>query len=391
MNFFINKKLFLLKENTQVNKKKFRSNGEKMNVLYIIFSFTVGGIEKLLVDMINYQAAEGKNKVYLCVINNHYDKELLDQIDSSVKVVLLNRPKGGKKIKYISEYTKFALSNDIDVVHCQGINAVKFSIPLKLLKPKVKIFNTIHDVREYLLMSKKEVLIDKYICKKIIAISDSVKSEILSRGIDKNKVIKIYNAINLNKFKSDSLKIFDKENIILGNVARLMPEKKGQDLLIQAVSKLKKKYPKIKCILAGDPAGGDKSILDNLKALTSKYDVEENIVFTGNVSDVPSLLKQIDIFIMPSRFEGFGISLIEAMAMGKPCIASDIDGPKEIIKENKYGILFKTGDYEDLVIKLEDMIENIELYDSEKTIRYVKDNFSITEMMKKINQVYSSN
>lgn len=360
-----------------------------MSIIYVIFSFTVGGIETLLVDMMNKLESKN-NKIYLCVINNNYDRELLKRINPNVEILLLNREEKGSKLKYILQYTRFILKNKIDIIHCQGVNPVKFSVLVKILRPRTKIFNTIHDVRVYTTMSKMEVLIDKLMCKKIIAISDIVKKEILSRGVKENQVEKIYNAIDLQKFKNNENKVFDKENIVLGNVARLMPEKKGQDILIKAVAKLKDKYPGIKCVLAGGPAGGDISILNGLKELAKKYDVEKNIIFEGSVSDVPSFLKKIDIFIMPSRFEGFGISLIEAMAMKKPCIASDIDGPVEIIKENKYGILFRNGDYEDLTIKIQNMIENIESYDVDKVVEYVENNFSITEMLNKVSKTYSN-
>lgn len=351
-----------------------------MRIAYLIFSFTVGGAETLLVDMMNGLEKE-TDKIYLCVINNNYDVELLRKINPNIEVILLNRPVKGPKLKYILQFTRFVLKNKIDIIHCEGINPVKFSVLAKILKPKVKIFDMIHDAFSYLELSNKDVLLDKIMCKKIVAISDIVKGQIISRGVKEEQVERIYNAIDLNKFSPREQKEVDKDNILIGCVARLDPKVKGQDTLLKGIAEAVKKYPNIKCILAGDPPPGQESNLGELKRLTKELGIEKNVEFLGRVLNIPEFLKSIDIFVLPSKSEGFGIALVEAMAVGVPCIANNIEGPKEIIKDNEYGLLFKKDDYKDLADKIIYMIENIESYDEEKVIKYVKNNFDMQFMI----------
>lgn len=361
-----------------------------MNILYVNFSFKVGGIERLLIDIVNTMSKDKKNNIYLCIINKSYDESLLQQINKNVKVVLLNRPVSGNKLKYLIQYTKLILQNDIDVVHCQIENAVKFSVLAKILKPNLKVFTTIHDTKIFLNLSFIDVLIDKIMCKKIIAISEAVKKEILERGISENKVKLVYNAIDINKFSKTNLNKKDiKNQIVIGNVSRLMPSKKGQDILIRAIAKLKRKYSNIVCLLAGGSATEEPDALDELKELCVSLDVTDNIKFLGNINDVSKFLDKIDIFVLPSRYEGFGISLIEAMAKGVPCIASDIDGPKELIKDNRYGLLFKSEDYSDLSKKLEYRINNMNV-NKNFIKRYLNKNFEIVSMSSKLMELYTS-
>ena len=170
-----------------------------------------------------------------------------------------------------------------------------------------------------------------------------------------------------------------------------MPEKKGQDILIDAVSKVKKSYPGIICYFAGAYDSEHESVFKEYQKEINQRNLQKNIVFLGNVDNIPNFLRKVDIFVLPSRYEGFGISLIEAMAMGIPCIASDLDGPAEILGDNERGYLFKKENSDDLVKKILNVIDNIEFerIKSEKNIEYVKNHFDIVSMCKKLDDIYN--
>ena len=100
------------------------------------------------------------------------------------------------------------------------------------------------------------------------------------------------------------------------------------------------------------------------------------------MEDVPGFLSKVDIFALPSRSEGFGISLIEAMVMGIPCVASRLEGPVEVLQDGKYGALFTADCSEDLAQQLRHIIEN---YHAKKaaavdSITYVKQHYNIQTM-----------
>ena len=359
-----------------------------MNIVYTVFSFKVGGVEKLLIDILNNISEESNNRIYLIIINDEYDSYLLSQISERVKVILFNRKPNGNKIKYILRFNKFIIEEKIDIIHCQCMKTIKFSVLSKLLNRKIKLIHTVHDTRIYRKLRSLDIWIDKIFVNKIIAISSAVKNDIISKKIQDSKIEIVYNAIDLEKFRSKSNKLINKDSIVIGNVARLIPKKKGQDVLIKAISILKNNYPNIKCLLAGNPPKGQEKNIYYLNKMSEELGVKENVYILGNINDIPNFLNEIDIFVMPSRYDGFGISLIEAMSMGIPCIASNIDGPKEILKDNKFGLLFTSEDYNDLAEKIESIINKSYECNQEEIKKYIHENYEIKSMVKHLIEVY---
>lgn len=366
-----------------------------MNIMFLIFSFNVGGIERLLVDLANNMQKRG-NTITLCIINDDYDDSLLSEFSSEVNIVKLGRKIGaGFPLAQMFGLAKIAKKNKIDILHCQGINCVIFSIFVKLLNPSTRIFNTVHDVGNYPSYSFGKIWLQNLILDKTIAISHVVEKEILKKIKDTHKVVTIYNAVDLDRFSFGS-RIFDPKNIQIANVARFYPMKKGQDVLVKAINILKNgSHIEIKCDLAGAVFKGQQEEQEKLRKYIKENNVENCIKFLGNVDDVPALLKNIDIFVLPSRYEGFGIAMIEALASGVPVIASDIDGPKEIFELAEFdgvdiGYLAKCGDSDDFACKIHDCITDYGKYDKLRLRSFVEKHFSIDSMAKEHLRIYCS-
>ncbi len=355
-----------------------------MNILYTIFSLGIGGAEKLLVDIVNNWDKNSGDNVYVCIINNRIEKSLLDKIDNNINVIQLNRTEGDKNIKYLFQYMNVIRKYKIDIIHCQSNDTVRFSLFSKLINPKIRIFYTVHDTNTFNRLKKIDIIVDKIICNKIIAISSSVYGEIVERGIKPKKIEIVYNGIDLSMY---SINKKSHKSINIACVARIVPKKKGQDTLIRAMGIVKEKYPNVKCYFVGDTDNTDEKI--KLNKLVKENNVENQIVFMGNLDNIPKFLETIDIFVMPSRYEGFGLALIEAMASKIPVIASNIDGPKEIIKDNKYGTLFESESVEDLAKKIIKVIESNDEIKIEKAYKYVNNNYSIKEMVNNLSNIYS--
>ena len=120
---------------------------------------------------------------------------------------------------------------------------------------------------------------------------------------------------------------------VLLNVARLVPQK-GQHHLIKAMANVRQAFPQAKLLIAGDGwLHGD------LETLIRELGLQTTVRLLGDRPDVPALLAFADIFVFPSLFEGFGVSLMEAMGSGKPCIASDIDVLREVTDNGTKALL----------------------------------------------------
>lgn len=151
-------------------------------------------------------------------------------------------------------------------------------------------------------------------------------------------------------------KIPVKENIILA-VGQLHSWKyKGLDVLINAWGRICKKYPEWKLQIAGLDRNNSKSFL---KAIADKYDASEQVEFIGFNDDMQPIYQRSSIFVLSSRYEGFGMALTEAMSQGCACIACDYKGRQgEIITSEKEGLLCKVEDIEALSEAISRMIED---------------------------------
>lgn len=127
---------------------------------------------------------------------------------------------------------------------------------------------------------------------------------------------------------------------VIGAVARFVPDK-GLDTLLRALGLLAKRFPDVQCLLVGDGP-----LRDDLRNLSRTLDLEGRIVFAGYRTDIPRVLSVLDLYMLPTRREGFGVAFAEAMSMEVPVIASRIPPLDEIIVDGQTGVLAAVGDAE---------------------------------------------
>lgn len=217
-----------------------------------------------------------------------------------------------------------------------------------------------------------------------VAVSDYLKN--VSQEYFINQMAVIPNNTNPNKFKPTKVKL-EKEKIIIGVVRRLVPEKRVQDLLI-AISIMKGVIKrKIKIHIIGDGPERKK-----LEELTKKLKIHKMVKFFGTVNykRLNYHLNLMDIVVNPSIQEGMATANLEAMACGKPLIATNFCGNDEVIENGKTGFLYKPRDRYDLAKKLKLLVENESLrkrMGKEARNKVIKE-FSISKISKKYAELY---
>ncbi len=122
---------------------------------------------------------------------------------------------------------------------------------------------------------------------------------------------------------------------VVGTVGRF-DEQKGHMFFLKAIPKILQDVPDVRFIFVGDG-----SLRSKLEKMGRELEVNQNIIFTGVRRDIPEILSIMDVFVLPSIFEGFGIVLLEAMAVGKPVVASRAGGIPEIVEHGLTGILIE--------------------------------------------------
>jgi len=189
----------------------------------------------------------------------------------------------------------------------------------------------------------------------VIAVSQSVKSFLLLSGIASKEQVKVIpNGIYLDnlKFKIQNLKSNGKSAPIIGSIGSLN-RTKGHEYLIAAVAELKKKYPLISLEIIGDGPEKEK-LLSKIKELN----LEHNVTLLGGKKDIYKYLKHWKAFILPSISETFGIVVLEAMSAGVPVVASKVGGIKDIITNQKNGILVEPRMADKIAKAVEEIIQH---------------------------------
>ena len=183
---------------------------------------------------------------------------------------------------------------------------------------------------------------------KIVAISQAVKADALKRyGLPETKMELIYNGLETGKFLlTESRPKSDK--IIFGSVGRLTAQK-NYSLLIEALAELPDYNWELRLV-------GEGELRPDLERRISELGLTGRVKLLGLRADIKGFLAGLDVFVLPSLWEGLGLALLEAGLAALPVLASRVDGIREVIRDGQTGILFNSNDRPDLVVKLKQIM-----------------------------------
>jgi glycosyltransferase involved in cell wall biosynthesis len=267
-----------------------------------------------------------------------------------------------------------------DIIHSHGIFpdayvaikiGEKFSIPV-VCHFHDSYFNRINE--KYSRYVKE--IIEK--ASKIIVVSEFQKQTVLNEYPNANNITKIYNGIDGSRFNNLSSGVQKSRFIFIGNLIDV----KGLDILIKAICEL----PEIKLELDVYGQGQNNNLY---KKMIEECNLSDKIRFKGTIENeqLPNVLQNYTGLILPSRYETFGIVLIEAMASGLFIIASDVGAIPEIVTCEEYGLLFKSGSAESLKSAI---IKSLSInWDRQNISEYGK-SFDISITSNKINKLYEN-
>jgi|GEM_PF-1751311 len=272
-----------------------------------------------------------------------------------------------KNLNVIIKLAIFLKREKVHIVHSHDFFPALLARLASIIAQIPIVFITYHNNFEWL--NKFHHIINKllsYKTSKIICVSDSVLNySLITDKINKEKYIRIYNCIDFSSFvvkpelKTHYLRQFniDNNSIVLGTVGSIT-FRKGYKYLIEAFAKLFLENNSIYLVVIGSYNNNELILKEEIDTIIKLNKLENRVIMPGSRDDVASLLNLFDYFIMPSIVEGFGYSLIEAMAMQVPVICSDISPFKELTSNGKYGLLFKNKDSVDLYKRIKYALSN---------------------------------
>lgn len=303
----------------------------------------MGGIETMLVNITREQSAEGHD-VHLIVLNDIVDPSLKAEIAPRVNLHLLSRPRGSRNPLYVMRLNSLLHSVAPDVVHLHYSSLSRY---IFLPSMKKRLCVTLHSM----CTPGNSIRLDK--SGPVFAISDMVRQDIaLKTGLES---VTVHNGIDLAGIKRRERSGAPSGQFRIVQVGRLLHEIKGQDILLRAVALLAGKGLDVSLTLIGE--GKSRPYLEQL---VSELNISDRVEFAGTQpqSHVLAHLADFDLFVQPSRLEGFGLTVAEAMAARVPVLVSDNDGPLEIIDGGRYGFSFKRDDATDCARMIASVISN---------------------------------
>jgi len=315
-------------------------------ILYLSRSGNFGGMEKHILDLINSVNKDFEVHIFC------NSGEMAKEYENAFAIVRIVVPTSSIDISYMKKVREYVVNNKIDIVHTHelevsilGLLAV---VDLKNVKKIMHIHTPItswkHSLIGYLVKAPlnfiANFIVGNFVADKVVALTESIRQERVKRELISNsKIVLIPNAIDTGKFnvlqeqrqlfKNEILDKYQipKDKIIIGNLSRLTREK-GQDILLNAFAKLAKNS-NYHLIIAG---GGE--LFDEYTKLIDTLNIKDSCTLTGVFEEIEKLKLYFcfDYFVFPSRAEGFGYVLVEAMAVGLPILASDLQVLKDVSK-----------------------------------------------------------
>ncbi|MBC2733186.1 MAG: glycosyltransferase [Desulfobacteraceae bacterium] len=375
-----------------------------ISIVHVIDGLGWAGMEHMVASLVR------------CIDKKRFKVTLLSEIpmrDSVVEQAAFLE-KEGVRVRFLQkhhrkkflaiEYARFFNDLKPQVVHSHSgvwrdscIGAVLAKVPL--------LFHTEHG-RVFLDDNRRTRLTHRILTQfrsGIISVSDELRQFLIEEvHLPVAKVITIQNGIDTDKYMPGNYKSrlrdelgISPETVIVMAVGRINPVK-DYETLVHAVSLVKHFLPnnmEFKTVIVGPETrdhltGG--GLLDRLRELSRKFNVEKNLIFLGKRTDVQELLRVADIFVQTSLTEGLSMSIMEAMSTALPTVVTDVGGNRELVEHRVTGFLTHRKDPESIANALLKLIEDDEMRVSmgKKARNCIVEKFSLQAMTKKYEDLY---
>jgi len=316
----------------------------------------IGGTEIQTINFVKTLVSAGYRTTVTCYYE--YNSSLVSRMEGTgAKVVLMSLKRSDGILALMANLSKIFKELKPDVVHVQYIAPGLIPIIAARLSGVKRVFATVHQPgRPYGWKSKLLIRIAAQLCDAFFCNSKSVEKSWFGdcQILDPEKIdvmrkhFTIYNGVDSDRIEGivkqtdkeglkESLNIKDKK--VVGVIGRLR-EEKGQFILLESIKKVVEEMPDTALLVVGD--GADRAYLEQAAV---ELGVNDHVIWLGqkDPDEVFALYGVIDLVVVPSLFEGFGLTAAEAMTAGKPVVASNVDGLREVIQDGISGLLVPPG------------------------------------------------
>lgn len=376
----------ILKTNPKNSLRRFK-------ILHLCESSETGGAETIF-----FEIATHIDPVRFEIYNGLFSPGWLQkQLQATNQRLEILNTKGAFDILLLLKLVRLIIKNDIDILHCHLFGAGLYGAIAGFFtkRPVVLTLHGKKDLSSKDKLKKIKIFIINKLCAKIIFVSQYLKDFYSELGLGNSSKAKvIYNGIDLKNFTpKDEPKLdydlrkklsLESDIFIVGCVGDVSLVK-GYDDLIEVAIRIRNKLPKVHFVVAGRKTHYFEEL--NNRILLAGLN---NIHFVGHLSCIPDFLQQIDLYLSVSISEGFSLTTVEAMAMGKMVVVTRCGGPEEIIDHGENGLLVRVGDVDDIIVSITNIIND--KYDLSNILRKAQmkaiNDFGIEKMIDSYQKLY---
>lgn len=368
----------------------------KYNILYLHETSILGGAENSLLNLVSKLDKNKFQPFFICPKEGPFIDEL-KKLNIKVDLVKFSRLKSLNLFRIYNTIRKIRQTiekREIDLVHSSGVGTNL----LGAISAKLSHVPIIWHARNLLVEGMWDIdQFFSFLPVKIICNSKAIQGRFSKKEKMQNKIITVINGVDIDKFNPkisgrEIRKEFDinEKEIVIGIASRIDPSK-GQEYFLHAAAEVVKSYPRVRFLVAGNAfSPGHSWFREHLRNLVQKLDLEGKVIFAGFRRDMPQVLAGMDIFVLASDAEPCGRVLFEAMAIGKPIVATNTGGTPEIVIDKQTGLLAPARNSKALAEAIIILLNNNKLAKEmgQKGRERVEKYFTIEEHVRKTEAVY---
>lgn len=371
-----------------------------LRVLHLITTMPVGGAESLILTTIRELDSQAFTSVICCI----QDKGPLGEETErqGIPVVALGRmQRKGFDRRVVGDLVSRIRRERIDVIHCHLHHAALYG-RLAARRARIPSVVTVHNV--YAKPKWHRRLLNRWLAKstaRVVAVSAAVGEDVLRYDrIDPERLMVIPNGIDLARAQSALTKEEARQRLglppdaqVIGCVGRLEAQK-GHRFLLEALAALRT-CPRGLAHPAGNPYPlivGDGGELGALRQSVAELGLDDRVRLLGTRRDIADILRALDLFVLPSLWEGLPLALLEAMAAGVPVIASQVGGVGEVLEGGECGVALPAGDIAALSAAIGDLLSDTERRCAlgQRGAERVKQRYSAQAMVARLADIYAT-
>ncbi|WP_417377784.1 GT4 family glycosyltransferase PelF [Gimesia sp.] len=357
----------------------YTSAGKRLRVCHLSLTLCTGGLERLLVDFARYHNRELFELEFIALGETGVPAEEIKQIGCPVIQFPLTARGKLEKIRQLSDFLN---QRDYDLLHTHNayphfygsLAAYRSKIPVTIQTRHGRRFGTTFSERMQFAIASR-------FADRVVPVSDDTGLRCKKVGwLNDSKVTRIWNGIDVDRFVFTGPA--DKKTAI--TVSRLSPEKDLATML-RAVQQVAQEIPEFRLLIVGD--GPERA---RLESLTAELNLKSQVEFLGERNDVPQLLSQAGFYVSSSLTEGISLTLLEAMSVGLPIVATNVGGNPEIVQQPATGLLVPSANPALLASAMIQMCENQDQWaeTGQRARARVEQYFNIRTMIKDYENLY---